>query len=289
MVLHFVGTINAYFCAMNRTELVAEIFRKKSFLCVGLDTEFSKIPTHLQSADDPIFEFNRQIIDATRDYCVAYKPNLAFYEAMGLPGWIALNKTIDYIGRQHLIIADAKRGDIGNTSRMYASAFFERMNCDAVTIAPYMGEDSVVPFLDFPGKWAIVLALTSNPGSQDFQREWLEDARMPLWEKVLLRTSEWGTAENLMFVVGATHPEAFIRVREIIPHHFLLVPGVGAQGGDLASICQYGLNSDCGLLVNASRSIIYASRDVDFAQKAGVEAQKLQQEMEKILLSIPHG
>jgi orotidine-5'-phosphate decarboxylase len=202
---------------------------------------------------------------------------------------MALNKTIDYIGRQHLIIADAKRGDIGNTSRMYASAFFERMNCDAVTIAPYMGKDSVVPFLDFPGKWAIVLALTSNPGSEDFQREWLEDARMPLWEKVLHRTSEWGTADNLMYVVGATHPEAFIRVREIVPHHFLLVPGVGAQGGDLASICKYGLNSDCGLLVNASRSIIYASGDADFAQKAGVEAQKLQQEMENILRSIPHG
>lgn len=288
-MLDFVGTINAYFCVMNRTELVAAIFRKKSFLCVGLDTEFSKIPTHLHSSDDPIFEFNRQIIDATRDYCVAYKPNLAFYEAMGLPGWMALNKTIDYIGKQHLIIADAKRGDIGNTSRMYASAFFERMQCDAVTIAPYMGQDSVAPFLDFPGKWAIVLALTSNPGSQDFQREWLEDARMPLWEKVLLKTSEWGTAENLMFVVGATHPEAFIRVREIIPHHFLLVPGVGAQGGDLSSICQYGLNPDCGLLVNASRSIIYASGDADFAQKAREEAQKLQQEMEKILLSMPHG
>ncbi len=286
MALDFVGTIFVYFCDMNRTELVAEIFRKKSFLCVGLDTEFTKIPSHLLSSEDPIFEFNRQIIDATRDYCVAYKPNLAFYEALGLQGWMALSKTIDYIGRQHLIIADAKRGDIGNTSRMYASAFFEQMNCDAVTIAPYMGEDSVVPFLDFPGKWAIVLALTSNPGSQDFQREWLEDARMPLWEKVLIKTREWGNADNLMFVIGATHPEAFIRVREIIPRHFLLVPGVGAQGGDLAAICQYGLNADCGLLINASRSIIYASGGTDFAQKAGVEAQKLQQEMEKMLLSI---
>lgn len=274
---------------MNRSQLVAEIFRKKTFLCVGLDTEWSKIPDHLLSTQDPVFEFNRQIIDATRDYCVAYKPNLAFYEALGPNGWISLAKTIEYIGRQHFIIADAKRGDIGNTSRMYAEAFFQRMNCDAVTIAPYMGEDSVAPFLGFPGKWAIVLALTSNLGSQDFQREWLEDSRLSLWEKVMVKTQEWGSSENLMFVVGATHPESFIRVREIAPEHFLLVPGVGAQGGDLAEICQHGLNKDCGLLINASRSIIYASSGADFALKAGEEAKRLQSEMEKILASHLHG
>lgn len=274
---------------MNRSQLVAEIFRKKTFLCVGLDTEWSKIPDHLLSTQDPVFEFNRQIIDATRDYCVAYKPNLAFYEALGPNGWISLAKTIEYIGHQHFIIADAKRGDIGNTSRMYAEAFFQRMNCDAVTIAPYMGEDSVAPFLGFPGKWAIVLALTSNLGSQDFQREWLEDSRLSLWEKVMVKTQEWGSSENLMFVVGATHPESFIRVREIAPEHFLLVPGVGAQGGDLAEICQHGLNKDCGLLINASRSIIYASSGADFALKAGEEAKRLQSEMEKILASHLHG
>ncbi|MBN8677007.1 MAG: orotidine-5'-phosphate decarboxylase [Chitinophagales bacterium] len=268
---------------MNRTQLVAEIFRKKTFLCVGLDTEWTKIPSHLLDSEDPVFEFNRQIIDATRNHCVAYKPNLAFYEALGPAGWLSLAKTIKHIGNQHFIIADAKRGDIGNTSRMYAEAFFNQMGCDAVTIAPYMGEDSVAPFLGFPDKWAIVLALTSNKGSEDFQRDWLEDSRMPLWEKVILKTQEWGTSENLMYVVGATHPEAFIRVRELAPDHFLLVPGVGAQGGDLAAICQHGMNKDCGLLVNASRSVIYASGGTDFAQKAEEEAKRLQEEMEKIL------
>jgi len=268
---------------MNRATLVSEIFRKKTFLCVGLDTELGKIPTHLLDSDDPIFEFNRAIIDATKDCCVAYKPNLAFYEALGPNGWQTLARTIEYIGKQHFIIADAKRGDIGNTSRMYAEAFFNQLGCDSVTVAPYMGEDSVKPFLGFEDKWAIVLALTSNQGSSDFQREWLEDARQPLWEKVLQRTSEWGTPENLMFVIGATHPEAFIRVREIVPDHFLLVPGVGAQGGDLAAICQHGMIRDCGLLVNASRSILYASSGEDFAQKAGAEAKRLQQEMEILL------
>ncbi len=288
MDLDFIGAGIDYFCAMNRTELVAEIFRKKSFLCVGLDTEWSKIPAHLLKAEDPVFEFNRQIIDATRDYCVAYKPNLAFYEALGPSGWISFAKTIEYIGHQHFIIADAKRGDIGNTSRMYAEAFFQRMDCDAVTVAPYMGEDSVAPFLDFPGKWAIVLVHTSNKGSEDFQRDWLEDSRMPLWEKVLVKTQEWGTPENLMFVVGATHPESFIRVRELAPDHFLLVPGVGAQGGDLASICEHGMNHDCGLLINASRSIIYASNGTDFALKASDEAKRLQSEMEILLKNLPH-
>ncbi|MFN0174342.1 MAG: orotidine-5'-phosphate decarboxylase [Saprospiraceae bacterium] len=267
---------------MNRSTLVSEIFRKKTFLCVGLDTELDKIPTHLLDSEDPVFEFNRQIIDATRDLCVAYKPNIAFYEALGPKGWHSLVRTVEYIGNQHFVIADAKRGDIGNTSRMYAEAFFNKLGCDAVTVAPYMGEDSVGPFLGFEGKWAIVLALTSNPGSNDFQRDWLEDFRETLWEKVLHRSQNWGSPENLMFVIGATHPEAFIRVREIAPDHFLLVPGVGAQGGDLAAICEYGMNKDCGLLVNASRSILYASSGQDFAQKASEEAKRLQQEMERL-------
>ncbi len=273
---------------MNRTTLVSEIFRKKSFLCVGLDTERTKIPPHLLDSEDPVFEFNRQIIDATRDLCVAYKPNLAFYEALGASGWNTLARTIKYIGNQHFIIADAKRGDIGNTSRMYAEAFFNQLGCDAVTVAPYMGEDSIGPFLGFEGKWAIVLALTSNQGSNDFQRDWLEDSRQALWEKVLHRSQDWGTPENLMFVIGATHPEAFIRAREIAPDHFLLVPGVGAQGGDLAAICEHGMNRDCGLLVNASRSILYASAGEDFAQKAAAEAKRLQLEMETLLERINH-
>lgn len=265
---------------MNRTQLVAEIFRKKTFLCVGLDPDLSKIPAHLHTEPDPVLAFNRQIIDATRDLCIAYKPNLAFYEALGPAGWITFSKTVEYIGRQHLVIADAKRGDIGNTSRMYAEAFFSQLGCDAVTIAPYMGEDSVTPFLGFPDKWAIVLGLTSNKGNKDFQCLTLSAEQLPLWEKVLCTCASWGTPENMMFVIGATHPEAFARVRQLIPDHFLLVPGVGAQGGDLGAICRYGLNRDCGLLVNASRSILYASSGTDFAQKARDEAQRLQQEME---------
>ena len=272
-----------YLRVMNRATLISAIFRKKSFLCIGLDTEPAKIPPHLLVTDDPVFEFNRQIIDATRDLCVAYKPNIAFYEALGPSGWNTLAKTIEYIGDQHFIIADAKRGDIGNTSRMYAEAFFNQLHCDAITVAPYMGEDSVTPFLEFEGKWAILLALTSNQGSNDFQRDWLEDARQQLWEKVMQRSQNWGSPENMMFVIGATHPEAFLRVREIAPDHFLLVPGVGAQGGDLTLICQYGLNKDVGLLVNASRSILYASSGEDFDQKARAEAERLQQEMETIL------
>ncbi|MDO8367178.1 MAG: orotidine-5'-phosphate decarboxylase [Saprospiraceae bacterium] len=268
---------------MNRATLVSEIFRKKSFLCVGLDTELGKIPTHLLQLEDPIYAFNCQIIDATRELCVAYKPNIAFYEALGPKGWHTLARTIEYIGNQHFIIADAKRGDIGNTSRMYAEAFFNQLGCDAVTVAPYMGEDSVGPFLGFEGKWAILLALTSNEGSNDFQRDWLEDSREMLWEKVIQRSQDWGTPENLMFVIGATHPEAFIRVRELAPDHFLLVPGVGAQGGDLAAICEQGMNRDCGLLINASRSILYASSGEDFAQKARNEAERLQLEMKTVL------
>jgi orotidine-5'-phosphate decarboxylase len=268
---------------MNRSNLIKEINRKKSFLCVGLDTEISKIPAHLKDADDPVFEFNKGIIDATRDLCVSYKPNLAFYEALGADGWRSLEKTVAYIGDSHFVIADAKRGDIGNTSRLYAEAFFNRMGADAVTVAPYMGEDSVTPFMGFPEKWVILLALTSNKGSADFQMTQQSDNHEMFFEKVLRRSQVWGSASNLMYVVGATHPDAFKRVREIVPEHFLLVPGVGAQGGDLASICKYGLNQDCGLLVNSSRGIIYASNGLDFAERAREEAAKLQVEMAGML------
>lgn len=266
---------------MDRKTLVAEIFRKKSFLCVGLDTEPARLPVSLQGRPDAVFEFNRQIIDATRDCCVAYKPNLAFYEALGAEGWRIFERTVEYIGKEHFIIADAKRGDIGNTSRLYAQAFFERLGCDAVTVAPYMGEDSVGPFLGFPGKWAIVLALTSNKGSADFQLTRHGDSEEKLYETVLRRAQTWGTPDNMMFVVGATHPEAFAHIRKIVPDHFLLVPGVGSQGGDLAAVCRYGLTPDCGLLVNASRSILYASPGADFAEAARTEALRIQQEMQK--------
>lgn len=263
---------------MTRAELVAQIRRKKSFLCVGLDTEWSKIPAHLLETEDPVFEFNKAIIDATRDLCVAYKPNLAFYEALGVRGWSSLQKTIDYIGQEHFTIADAKRGDIGNTSRLYAQTFFETYSFDSVTVAPYMGADSVQPFLDFSNKWVILLALTSNEGSNDFQFEQQEES-MPLYEKVMRKAMSWGCPENLMFVVGATHPEKFADIRRIAPAHFLLVPGVGAQGGDLATLCRYGLTEDIGLLVNASRGIIYAGNGLDFAEKARVAAQDIQQQM----------
>ncbi len=268
---------------MHRHQLVSAIFQKKSFLCVGLDTEFSKIPPHLRDLSDPIFEFNKAIIDATRDLCVAYKPNLAFYEARGPGGWVTLQKTVEYIGSEHFTIADAKRGDIGNTSRMYAEAFFDQLHFDSVTIAPYMGKDSVAPFLGFTGKWAILLALTSNSGSADFQQHQLSATGEPLWEEVLRQAQTWGTPDNLMFVVGATHPQAFARVRELAPDSFLLVPGVGAQGGDLAAICRYGLTPECGLLVNASRSILYASNGEDFAEQARAEALRMQTEMAGIL------
>ncbi|MEZ4963787.1 MAG: orotidine-5'-phosphate decarboxylase [Saprospiraceae bacterium] len=272
---------------MDRQTLIGEIFRKKSFLCIGLDPEPDRLPVHLKEADDPVFEFNKQIIDATRDTCVAYKPNLAFYESLGPGGWLTLEKTAKYIGNDHLIIADAKRGDIGNTSRKYAEAFFKHMPFDAITIAPYMGEDSVTPFLEFDGKWVVLLALTSNKGSADFQGETLDSTGGPLWEHVMRHAQKWGTRDNLMFVVGATHPEAFRRVREIAPDHFLLVPGVGAQGGDLNAICRHGLNRDCGLLVNAARSIIYASQGPDFADKAREEALSLQSSMQALLKDIP--
>ena len=266
---------------MNRQQLINEIFTKKTFLCVGLDTDINKIPAHLKNEDDPIFAFNKAIIDATAPYCVAYKPNLAFYECYGLKGMLAFEKTIQYIKENHpnhFIIADAKRGDIGNTSKMYAQTFFEEYNLDSVTVAPYMGEDSVKPFLEYAGKWVILLALTSNKGSHDFQLT--EDKQGErLFEKVLKKSQEWGTTENLMYVVGATQGKMFEDIRRIAPEHFLLVPGVGAQGGSLQEVCKYGMTKDCGLLVNSSRGIIYASADTDFAEVAAVKAKELQEEM----------
>ena len=266
---------------MNRQQLINEIFTKKSFLCVGLDTDINKIPEHLKKEEDPIFAFNKAIIDATAPYCVAYKPNLAFYECYGLKGMIAFEKTIKYLKENHpnhFIIADAKRGDIGNTSKMYAQTFFEEYNLDSVTVAPYMGEDSVKPFLEYDGKWVILLALTSNKGSHDFQLT--EDKQGErLFEKVLKKSQEWGTTENLMYVVGATQGRMFEDIRRIAPNHFLLVPGVGAQGGSLQEVCKYGMTKDCGLLVNSSRGIIYAGKDKDFAEMAAQKAKELQQEM----------
>ena len=266
---------------MNRQQLINEIFTKKTFLCVGLDTDINKIPAHLKNEEDPIFAFNKAIIDATAPYCVAYKPNLAFYECYGLKGMLAFEKTIQYIKENypnHFIIADAKRGDIGNTSKMYAQTFFEEYNLDSVTVAPYMGEDSVKPFLEYDEKWVILLALTSNKGSHDFQLT--EDKQGErLFEKVLKKSQEWGTTENLMYVVGATQGKMFEDIRRIAPEHFLLVPGVGAQGGSLQEVCKYGMTKDCGLLVNSSRGIIYASTDTDFAEVAAVKAKELQEEM----------
>ena len=266
---------------MNRQQLIDEIFTKKTFLCVGLDTDINKIPAHLKNEEDPIFAFNKAIIDATAPYCVAYKPNLAFYECYGLKGMLAFEKTIQYIKENHpnhFIIADAKRGDIGNTSKMYAQTFFEEYNLDSVTVAPYMGEDSVKPFLEYDGKWVILLALTSNKGSHDFQLT--EDKQGErLFEKVLKKSQEWGTTENLMYVVGATQGKMFEDIRRMAPEHFLLVPGVGAQGGSLQEVCKYGMTKDCGLLVNSSRGIIYASTDTDFAEVAAVKAKELQEEM----------
>ena len=266
---------------MNRQQLINEIITKKTFLCVGLDTDINKIPAHLKNEEDPIFAFNKAIIDATAPYCVAYKPNLAFYECYGLKGMLAFEKTIQYIKENHpnhFIIADAKRGDIGNTSKMYAQTFFEEYNLDSVTVAPYMGEDSVKPFLEYDGKWVILLALTSNKGSHDFQLT--EDKQGErLFEKVLKKSQEWGTTENLMYVVGATQGKMFEDIRRIVPEHFLLVPGVGAQGGSLQEVCKYGMTKDCGLLVNSSRGIIYASTDTDFAEVAAVKAKELQEEM----------
>ena len=262
---------------MTRKQLIQQIQLKKSYLCVGLDTDFTKIPKHLQSHPDAVFEFNKQIIDATQDLCVAYKINTAFYEAMGLKGWEAMEKTVNYIPKDQFIIADAKRGDIGNTSSQYAKAFFETMNFDAITIAPYMGEDSVKPFLEFKNKWAIVLGLTSNTGSKDFEQQKIGDEF--LYETVLKKVSSWGNINNLMFVIGATKASGLEDIRKIIPDHFLLVPGVGFQGGSLEEVSKYGMNKDCGLLVNASRAIIYAGEKEDFASEARIIAQQYQSEM----------
>lgn len=265
---------------MNKEQLVKQIKAKKSFLCVGLDTDINKIPKHLLSEDDPIFSFNKAIIDATADYAVAYKPNTAFYEVYGAKGWISLEKTVDYIKANYpemFVIADAKRGDIGNTSANYARAFFEGLKADAVTVAPYMGVDSVEPFLGFDDKWVILLALTSNKGSKDFQ--YLNIEGKELYKKVLEKSTEWADSIKMMYVVGATHPEELGEIRKILPEHFLLVPGVGAQGGDLHAVAKYGLNNEYGLIVNSSRGIIYASNGEDFAERAAEEARKLQEQM----------
>ncbi len=273
---------------MTREELFENIKRKQSFLCVGLDTDIDKIPKHLLHFEDPIFEFNKQIIDSTKDFCVAYKPNSAFYESQGAKGWLSLEKTINYINetcKDSFTIADAKRGDIGNTSSMYATAFLERMNFDSITVAPYMGEDSVTPFLQFKNKWVIVLALTSNKGSENFQTKTLlrVDGEKYLFEEVIETSKQWGNADNMMYVVGATKAEMLDGIRKLIPEHFLLVPGVGTQGGSLADVAKYGMNKQCGLLVNSSRGIIYASGEIDFAEKAREEARKLQLEMKQLL------
>ncbi|MBR2631003.1 MAG: orotidine-5'-phosphate decarboxylase [Bacteroidaceae bacterium] len=270
---------------MTRQELIEQIFEKKTFLCVGLDTDIKKIPQHLLKEEDPIFSFNKAIIDATAPYCVAYKPNLAFYESMGVKGWISFEKTITYLNENypnHFIIADAKRGDIGNTSAMYARTFFEEMNIHSLTVAPYMGEDSVTPFLQYKGKWVILLALTSNKGSHDFQLT-ADTEGERLFEKVLRKSQEWGNADNMMYVVGATQGKMFEDIRKIVPNHFLLVPGVGAQGGSLEDVCKYGMTPECGLIVNSSRAIIYADSTENFANVASEEAKKVALQMAQLL------
>ena len=283
------------FGRMTRAELFDQIKKKQSYLCVGLDTDISKIPKHLLKSDDSVFEFNKQIIDATKDFCVAYKPNLAFYESLGPRGLESLEKTVKYIPKDCFTIADAKRGDIGNTSGMYAKTFFEYYGFDSVTVAPYMGKDSVTPFLQFKNKWVILLALTSNEGSQDFQMKELNSrqytidnnqtsaSNFKLFEDVLYTSKLWGSADNMMYVVGATHPGMFKAIREIIPDHFLLVPGIGAQGGSLEEVSKAGMNDQCGLLVNSSRQLIYASAGEDFAEAAAREAKRMRDEMKKFL------
>ncbi|RZL45045.1 MAG: orotidine-5'-phosphate decarboxylase [Pedobacter sp.] len=272
---------------MNKAQLFEQIKKKKSFLCIGLDPVLDKLPKHLLKYNDPILEFNKQLIDATHDICVAYKPNTAFYESRGVKGWETLVNTWKHFPKDVFTIADAKRGDIGNTSAMYAEAFFNiesaDMSFDSVTVAPYMGKDSVSPFLNHENKWVILLALTSNAGSQDFQVKQSDDQK--LYEQVITTSQKWATSDQMMYVVGATKAEEFQNIRQLTPDHFLLVPGVGAQGGSLSAVCQFGLNSQCGLLVNAARSIIYASDGLDFAEKARAEALLLQQEMEQILLA----
>ena len=268
---------------MTKQELFEQILLKKSFLCIGLDSDISRLPKHLLQYEDPVYEFNRQIVEATRDLCVAYKPNIAFYEPLGAKGWRSLEKTLQLIPENIFTIADAKRGDIGNTSKQYAKAFFETYDFDAITIAPYMGEDSVKPFLDFTNKWVILLALTSNRGSNDFQFTRQEGGE-PLFEKVMRKAQTWASPEKLMFVTGATHPEKFEEIRKITPDNFLLVPGIGAQGGNLQAVCRYGLNDQVGLLVNSSRGIIFAGDGEDFAMEAREAAMKIQQEMAQVLV-----
>ena len=269
---------------MTREQLIANIRRSRSFLCVGLDTDIKKIPQHLMECDDPMFAFNKAVIDATAPYCVAYKPNIAFYESQGVKGWTALGKTIEYLRTNypdHFTIADAKRGDIGNTSRMYASAFFDDLKFDSITVAPYMGEDSVTPFLGHDGKWVILLALTSNPGSHDFQ--FTEADNTSLWRRVIETSQKWAGTDKMMYVVGATQGRMLEQIRQAAPDSFLLVPGVGAQGGSLEEVCRYGLTRECGLLVNSSRGIIYASAGEDFAERAADKARELRDQMAAIL------
>lgn len=269
---------------MNKQQIINQIKAKKSFLCVGLDTDIKKIPLHLLNEEDPVFAFNKSIIDATAEYAVAYKPNTAFYEVYGAKGWASLEKTINYIKEKHpeiFVIADAKRGDIGNTSTNYARAFFETLKADALTVAPYMGVDSVEPFLGFEDKWVVLLALTSNKGSKDFQ--YLNAEGKELYKNVLMKSQEWADDNKMMYVVGATHPEELGEIRKMLPNHFFLVPGVGAQGGDLQAVARHGLNGQIGLLVNSSRGIIYASNGEDFAEIAAGEAKKMQQQMEELL------
>ena len=269
---------------MDYTQLFEQIKKKKSFLCVGLDSDIAKIPAHLLTAGDPVFEFNKAIVDATAEFAVAYKPNIAFYESRGVEGWLSLEKTVKYIRSEYpevFIIADAKRGDIGNTSQMYAKAFLQTLDFDAITVAPYMGEDSVTPFLQYEGKWVILLALTSNKGAFDFQ--FFDSEGEKLYEKVLKKSQEWGDKQNMMYVVGATKVEMLGGIRAIVPDHFLLVPGVGAQGGSLEEVAKYGMNSHCGLIVNSSRGIIFADKTENFAARAGEEARKLQGDMACLL------
>lgn len=269
---------------MTKEQLFHLIQKKRSFLCIGLDTDINKIPPHLQKLDDPVFEFNKQIIDHTHKYAIAYKPNIAFYECRGTTGWKSLEKTIEYLKKFDVFtIADAKRGDIGNTSKMYAKAFLENLNFDSVTVAPYMGIDSVSPFLEYENKWVILLALTSNKGASDFQFIKNESSAKRLFEEVLLTSSKWGNPDNMMYVVGATQAEMLADIRKVVPDHFLLVPGVGAQGGSLEAVAKYGLNKQCGLIVNSSRGIIFASNGEDFGSQAGEKAHELQQQMESIL------
>ncbi len=271
---------------MTPTQLFEQIQSKQSFLCVGLDADMDKLPAHLRGSQDAIFEFNKAIIDATHHVTVAYKPNTAFYEAHGVRGWLALESTVNYIKSVYpeiMVIADAKRGDIGNTAKMYAKAFFENMNCDAITLSPYMGRDSVEPYLDYPDRWAILLAITSNSGYADLQTIENKETGLQLFEEVLQRSSRWGSANNMMYVVGATRPDYLEAVRRIVPEHFLLVPGVGAQGGSLDDVARLGMNKQCGLLVNSSRGIIYADSGERFAEAARRSAEELQQKMQQML------